>query len=100
MTTSEHLQHQFVEFIPPKLEDGTIYVSIEYATASHLCACGCGELVVTPFSPTDWRLTFDGETISLWPSIGNWSFDCESHYFVRNGRVEWARHWSRQRVQV
>ena len=27
--------------------------------------------VVTPFTPTEWRMTFDGETLSRWPSIGN-----------------------------
>ena len=59
---------------PDELEQGTIYVSIRFATASHLCCCGCGNKVVTPIRPTDWKLIFDGKTISLDPSIGNWSF--------------------------
>ena len=59
------LKHEFVEFIPEHLPEGTIYVSIRFATASHKCCCGCGKEVVTPLSPTDWKLTFDGETISL-----------------------------------
>lgn len=88
--------HEFVEFIPASLEPD---ISVEYATASHLCACGCGLRVVTPFSPADWKLTYDGETITLWPSIGNWSFDCQSHYFIRGGRVEWAPQWTRGRVE-
>ena len=74
------LKHEFVEFIPDELEQGTVYVSIRFATASHLCVCGCGNKVVTPIRPTDWTLTFDGKTISLNPSIGNWSFPCQSHY--------------------
>jgi hypothetical protein len=37
---------QFVEFIPDKLEDGILYVSMHYATAVHLCLCGCGKEVV------------------------------------------------------
>lgn len=27
--------------------------------------------VVIPFTPTEWRMTFDGESLSLWPSIRN-----------------------------
>ena len=77
------LRHEFVEFIPDKLADGVVYVSIPYATVAHKCCCGCGMEVVTPLSPTDWELIFDGESISLDPSIGNWSFDCKSHYWIR-----------------
>ena len=81
---------QFVEFIPKGLDEGVLYVSITYATASHRCFCGCGKKVVTPLSPTDWRLIFDGDTVSLDPSIGNWSYPCRSHYFLHNNRVRWA----------
>ena len=71
-------KHEFVEFIPEELKEGTLYVSIRFATVSHLCACGCKSKVVTPLKPTDWKLIFDGKTISLDPSIGNWSFPCQS----------------------
>jgi hypothetical protein len=82
------LNPEFVEFIPEKLEDGKIYVSEEYKTAVHKCACGCGNKVVTPLSPTGWRMTKEvGGAISLYPSIGNWSFPCRSHYWVRRNRV-------------
>ncbi|WP_407933213.1 DUF6527 family protein [Bdellovibrio reynosensis] len=69
-----------------------------YATASHLCCCGCGSEVVTPLTPTDWRLTFDGTTVSLDPSIGNWSFPCQSHYWITRSRTRWSNHWSKERV--
>jgi hypothetical protein len=81
---------QFVEFMPKVLVDGVLYVSMTYATASHRCFCGCGMKVVTPLSPTDWRLTFDGDSVSLHPSIGNWSYPCRSHYVLRGNRVVWA----------
>lgn len=87
------MQHKFVEFIPDKLEDGMLYVSITYATVLHKCGCGCGNEVVTPLSPSDWQLIFNGETISLFPSIGNWSFPCRSHYWIRNNKIVWARDW-------
>ncbi|MBK7970270.1 MAG: hypothetical protein IPK08_15745 [Bacteroidetes bacterium] len=66
------IQHKFVEFIPDVIEGGVLYISIEYCTAIHKCACGCGNEVVTPLSPTDWEITFNGKTVSLDPSIGNW----------------------------
>jgi len=93
------LTHKFVKSVPETLEDGVIYVSVEYATAIHKCCCGCGGEVVTPFSPSDWELTFDGISISLSPSIGNWSFQCQSHYWIRNNRVEWAPKWSRKKIK-
>lgn len=94
------LKHQFVEYIPDTLDEAIIYVSISYATAVHKCCCGCGNEVVTPLSPTDWKLTFDGETVSLFPSIGNWSFPCKSHYWIRSNRVEWAPQWSPQKIEA
>lgn len=94
------LKHEFVEFIPEELKQGMIYVCIAYATVAHKCCCGCGNEVVTPLSPTDWKLIFDGASISLDPSVGNWSFDCKSHYWIRNNQVEWAERWSRERIEA
>ena len=94
------LAHRFVELIPDVLEDGVLYVSIAYGTVSHRCCCGCGREVVTPLSPTDWKLIFDGETVSLYPSIGNWNFPCRSHYWIRYNRVEWAEDWSDWQVEA
>ena len=55
-----------------------------------LIPTGCGGRVVTPLSPDDWRLTYDGDTVSLWPSIGNWAFACQSHYWIRSDQIVWA----------
>ena len=92
------LTHKFVENIPKELEDGVVYVSISFETVIHRCCCGCGNEVVTPLSPTDWSITFDGETITLDPSIGNWSFECKSHYFIRKNKVVWARRFSEKEI--
>jgi hypothetical protein len=86
--------------MPEKLEDGVVYISIEYATAIHKCCCGCGNEVVTPLSPTDWKLIYDGQTVSLYPSIGNWSFNCQSHYWITNDEVEWAPKWTRTQIAL
>lgn len=92
------LTHEFVEFIPDDLKEGVVYVSIPYATVAHKCCCGCGQEVVTPLSPTDWKLIFDGKTISLHPSIGNWSFACQSHYWIRGNQASWASRWSKEEI--
>lgn len=81
------VRHVFVEYVPSEREDGVVYVSIPYSTAVHNCLCGCGMKVVTPIRPDKWTLTYNGEAISLSPSIGNWSFRCQSHYWIRSGRV-------------
>jgi len=94
------LEHRFVEHIPERLEPGILYVSMEYATSAHSCCCGCGEEVVTPITPTDWRMTFDGETISLRPSIGNWTLKCRSHYVIDHGKVIEAAPWSDEQVEA
>jgi len=92
--------HKFVRFIPDNLEDNIIYISIEYSIAIHNCCCGCGNRVVTPFSPTDWKLIFDGESVSLYPSIGNWSFRCKSHYWITNNKIIRAESWSNDQIKL
>jgi hypothetical protein len=87
------LQHKFVEIIPDELEEGVLYISLQYCTAIHKCACGCGKEAVTPISPKDWRITFDGKTVTLNPSIGNWNFECKSHYLIINSQVRFANNW-------
>ncbi|WP_010217743.1 DUF6527 family protein [Pseudomonas syringae group genomosp. 3] len=98
--TIKSLTPQFVESFPSKLQPGELYLAMDFATAAHLCACGCGNKVITPFSPTDWQMSFDGETVSLKPSIGNWSFKCRSHYWVRSGRIEWAGDMSQEAINA
>jgi hypothetical protein len=94
------MTHKFVEFIPKELEENVMYVSLEYATVVHKCCCGCGSEVVTPLSPTDWKLTYDGETVSLDPSIGNWNFPCQSHYWIQNNQVHWAKKMSKKQIKA
>ena len=99
MTRINSLEHKFVDHIPDILDDGVLYVSIPFATAVHRCCCGCGSEVVTPLDPTDWRMTFDGKSISLYPSIGNWSFDCQAHYCIHRNQVRWARRLSKDEIE-
>jgi hypothetical protein len=84
------IQHRFVDFIPERLEEGVLYVSRRYRTASHLCCCGCGLEVVTPLNEAKWQATERDGGVWLRPSVGNWSFPCQSHYWIDGGRVRWA----------
>lgn len=83
---------EFVNVIPQHLKEGTLYVCLPYKIAMHKCACGCGAEVSTPISKKHgWVMSYDGEHVSMSPSIGNGAYACHSHYFLKNGRVEWLR---------
>jgi hypothetical protein len=84
------VQPSFVDFMPDHFESGIIYISRRYSTATHLCCCGCGLKVVTPLKPAKWHLAENGGAVSLNPSIGNWSFPCKSHYWIKGNNVQWA----------
>lgn len=94
----EVIQPEFVEAIPRELEEGVLYISIPFATAVHNCCCGCGNRVVTPLTPFKWKLSYDGEAVWLSPSIGNWSFPCQSHYWIKRSRIQWDGQWSAEEI--
>lgn len=90
---------QFVDLMPSQLEDGVLYISEKYSTAIHKCCCGCGQKVVTPLSTAKWQLRRSGDAVTLYPSIGNWNFPCQSHYWIRRNRVEWAGSMTEQQIR-
>lgn len=83
-----------VVHMPNDLQPGTLYVSLEFQTAQHLCACGCGSKVRTPLGPAEWQLEETVRGPTLRPSIGNWQRPCRSHYWIWQGNVEWSGNWS------
>lgn len=93
------LSPRFVEQIPEHLEEGVLYVCETYRTAAHKCCCGCGEEVVTPLTPAGWSVRKHGSTVTLHPSIGNWSFQCKSHYLIVRNKVVWARRFSPTQIE-
>ncbi len=97
---TDRLEPVFVEEIPGQLQPGSLYVSTAFATALHLCACGCGHEVVTPFHPTRWSMSYNGESVTLRPSVGNWSLACRSHYFIDHNEVVWAATWSEDEIRA
>lgn len=81
---------QVVRRVPEELKFGVLYVCFECNVVVHLCACGCGEKVVLPIDPDFWSVKYDGETVSLAPSVGNYQFPCRSHYWIKENRVIWV----------
>jgi hypothetical protein len=45
-----------VRYMPKDLQSGVLYVSDEFLTAAHLCACGWGAKIRTPLGPTEWSV--------------------------------------------
>ena len=78
-------------YIPEELEEGKIYVSQKYNVVIHNCACGCGWKTITPVNTAHgWGLFIDQNRVTLHPSIGNMQYPCKSHYFIKNGEVQWC----------
>ncbi|HYL48364.1 MAG TPA: DUF6527 family protein [Stellaceae bacterium] len=86
--------------MPTELESGVLYMSEEFGVAGHLCACGCGEKVMTPLGPSEWRVEDVNGGPTLYPSIGNWQLPCQSHYWIIQGEVRWAGKWTPDQIEA
>lgn len=75
----------YLKEIPLDLEEGVLYISLDYKVAVHKCLCGCGNKTVTPLKSTEWSLKDIDGKISMSPSIGNYNFPCSSHYIIDKG---------------
>jgi len=95
---TNRLQPLFVADIPDVLEEGVVYLALAYDAMVHLCACGCGREVSTPIGPTDWKISWNGEALSVWPSVGNGALSCRSHYIIDAGRVRWCPNMTDQDI--
>ena len=92
---TSRLRPRFVEILPEfdKIREGEIWISMEHGTINLRCPCGCGSLTVLTLDPSRWQLYFDGEDITIEgnPTSSIWTTaECGSHYFIREGKVEWA----------
>jgi Family of unknown function (DUF6527) len=95
----KQIRHQFVEAMPLQIDEGVLYISKRFNTAIHKCCCGCGLEVVTPLNSAKWSLKDHGSSVSLFPSIGNWSFPCQSHYWLERNKVRWAALMSERMIR-
>lgn len=100
MKNAMRLEHEFVDRFPEVLQDGALYISIESSAIGHKCCCGCGEEVIVSLTPASWRFTYDGENVSIWPSIGSHSLACRSHYVIDKSLVKWCRPWTDEEARL
>lgn len=89
---------QRVHYMPKELKPGVLYVSEEFDTAAHLCACGCGSKIRTPLGPTEWKFEQTDSGPTLRPSVGNWQLPCQSHYWIKRGKIVWAPKWTAEEI--
>ena len=87
-----------LEYLPNDLEPGVLYVSEEFGIAGHLCPCGCENKIMTPLDASEWSFKEVSNKPTLYPSIGNWQLPCKSHYWIRNGVIEWSDQWSDEEI--
>jgi hypothetical protein len=92
------LKLERVHYMPKVLAAGVLYVSEEFDIAGHLCACGCGNKVMTPLGPTEWSFKETNGAPSLEPSVGSWQLPCQSHYWITKGEIRWAPKWTREQI--
>jgi len=85
--------------MPKALEPGVLYVAEEFEVAGHLCACGCGNKVMTPLGPAEWSFEEVKGEPTLRPSIGSWQLPCQSHYWIIGGEVRWSDKWSPAQIE-
>lgn len=90
----------YVEHLPELLKEGELYISKEFSIAAHLCCCGCKEEVITPLNPAQWSIRETRRGVSLYPSVGNWKFACQSHYWIKDCRVLDAGRMSELKIQA
>ncbi len=76
----------YVDTLPLKkdMEEGIVYVSERTWQSSHLCACGCGDEILTPLVRGGWKhVVNEKDEITLFPSVTSES--CDSTYSINQG---------------
>jgi hypothetical protein len=92
----KHYGFSVVEDPPDELDDNVVYLIADGGppwSATFVCPCGCKERISLSLIPRDrpnWRATVNNDGITLHPSVWR-KKDCRSHFFIRGGRVLWAR---------
>lgn len=89
-----------VHYLPKELDEGFLYVSEEFGIAGHLCPCGCKNKIITPLGQTEWSFDEVDDKPTLYPSIGNWELPCKTHYWIRDGKIDWSYQWSEEQIKA
>lgn len=91
------IAYERVEDFPEALRPATFYVAGDDPhvwAAAMLCPCGCGATIHLNLIPQQhpcWSVRIrDRRFVSVTPSVWR-TKGCQSHFFVRDGRIEWCR---------
>ena len=90
---SKTITPEFVEYISDNEDDlveGTVYITMKHGMVVFRCPCGCGGLSEFMLDPIRYRMEYDGENVSFYPSVGIPYLECRSHYWIRDNQVQWC----------
>ena len=91
VNSTQEMVPKFFDHIPNgKVKEGELWISMKYGIVSLSCPCGCGNATDLPIAPNKWSITFDGDKVSISPSILASYFKCKSHYHITNNQIVWA----------
>lgn len=85
------------ETLPQEVGPFEFHYSRRFEMAALACACGCGHRVLLNLLDQH-QLVIENGRPTIDPSILVSDAPCLSHFFIRKGKVEWAQHWSKERV--
>ena len=71
---------------PFAIEKGLVKAR-EPITAVRIYNTNTSKVIIEEVPCVNQSVKYDGETVSLSPSIGNFQFPCKSHYWIRENRV-------------
>jgi len=87
---------RLVEDEPEIISPKTIYIVGDeefQAIAIMLCPCGCNSKIhlnLLPGNKPTWSISTKSGALTLKPSVWR-KVGCESHFFLRKGKIIWAR---------
>ena len=85
------------EKLPTEVGPFEFHYSRRFEMAALACACGCGHRVMLNLLDQHQLFIKDGFP-TVTPSILVSDAPCLSHFFIRNGEVQWAQQWSKKTV--
>jgi len=95
-TYRDRIRRVAVDELPDSLQRRRLYLIGGAApwSAAFLCPCGCGEVIHLSLLPDDaprWSVSFSRDGLpTLSPSVWR-TKGCRSHFFLRQGSIEWCR---------
>lgn len=57
------------------------------------CPCGCGREVTLSLNSNIqpyWNIRIKNDKVTLSPSVYLTGFQCKSHFFIRNNKIDWV----------